>query len=376
MDTDEKKCLSDVSASVLSEKYSTKANEKKKYYIVSRIVCLLLAFFIWLYVMSITNDSFEKTFTLIDVKVEGRDSLTEKTNLSIYDISESKISVTVSGPRKDIARLSSSDFSAYIDVSGLNTPGKQTVPVKVSVPSSVSLTSYSPSGIVLYTDGTVTRNVDIVCKPSSFSMPTSFSFGAIEPELAEVSVTGPETVVSRIAAVRAELDLASQWITSSFVHNAVLTPVDDSGNPVESQFLSIGAESINVNIEILTSTVRPIEVSYSPSVDHTKIESVTVSPASVRIEGEASLVSSIGNLIIYSVSGDETGTVTIPTTMLNLPSGITIVNDPGSIIVNVIFKPEPLETVPDVQTDLPGETEPSPDNSDETAELEDGGILP
>ena len=65
--------------------------------IIARIVCLILAFSIWLYVIDNDSDDYEKTFTLIPVEVEGSETLAELNKMSVINLEESAVSVTVRG---------------------------------------------------------------------------------------------------------------------------------------------------------------------------------------------------------------------------------------------------------------------------------------
>ena len=53
---------------------------------------------------------FEKTFNLIDIDIDGWEELEDRTNMSVVNLEESKVSITVKGLRSDISKLSEKTF--------------------------------------------------------------------------------------------------------------------------------------------------------------------------------------------------------------------------------------------------------------------------
>ena len=82
----------------------------EKLMLIPRIVCVFIALVFWIYVVNVTSVDSEKTFTKIPIKVEGAETLSASTGFSIYDLSESKVSVTVSGKRQDLLDISEAGF--------------------------------------------------------------------------------------------------------------------------------------------------------------------------------------------------------------------------------------------------------------------------
>ena len=60
----------------------------------SRIFCFLLALGIWIYVVNVKTQEYEKTFSLIDISVEGVEELLERNNMSVVNLEESKVNIT------------------------------------------------------------------------------------------------------------------------------------------------------------------------------------------------------------------------------------------------------------------------------------------
>ena len=157
----------------------------------SKVLCFLVAFGIWIYAVNVTTQDYEKTFSLIDITVEGWEELLDETNMSVVNLEESKISVTVKGLRSDISKLTPSDFSAYIDISDLQESGKHNLEVSVDLPSTVSLVSKYPESVIISTMGSAKQRPlqptfstlkSVPEKAASRPLSTSFAPDAIPHE--------------------------------------------------------------------------------------------------------------------------------------------------------------------------------------------------
>ena len=57
--------------------------KRRPFLIFPWFACLIIAFGIWLYVMNVNSELYEKTFTLIDIAVEGAEDMESLSNLSV-----------------------------------------------------------------------------------------------------------------------------------------------------------------------------------------------------------------------------------------------------------------------------------------------------
>ena len=192
-----------------------------KQWFLSRILCFIVALGIWIYVVNITTQDFEKTFNLIDIDVDGWEELEDKTNMSVVNLEESKVSITVKGLRSDISKLSENDFSAYIDVSGLTESGKHSLEVSVNLPNTVSLISRYPETVVISVDENVEREIGVEINVTEYSMDTIYEMGEPTADITSVMVKGPSDVVERIKSAKAYINLGTV-MTSTVIRTEVV----------------------------------------------------------------------------------------------------------------------------------------------------------
>ena len=342
---------------------------KDRLMLLPRLICLFFALVFWIYVVNVTSTNSEKTFTQIPIKVEGAEALGSGSGFAIYDQSESKVSVTVSGKRQDLLDISESGFYAYIDVSGITEGGTHTIPVKLSIPETVSLVSASPSSIVIYADENTSKTVPVKVEMSSYSMSDRYAFDEIRPAINSVTVSGPAALLSRIAAARAELNLDSAWVTSGFVHNSPLSFVGSAGLPVDSAYISSNISSVDVAVSVTLSNDVRLTYTLETGLDQARIASVKIEPSVLKVSGAPEKVSQLSKLNVITV-GESTPALTVITAdgiAALLPDGVEPLGFEGEIKVWVELLPEttsgPAETSSPEVTTSPDVTTSAEDTS-------------
>lgn len=328
--------------------------------IIARIVCLLLAFAIWLYVVDNDSDDYEKTFTLIPIEIEGSETLAEISNMSVINLEESAVSVTVRGKRGDINKLSSEDFRAYVNVGSLTTAERHLVSVLVDLPAGVERLNTEPSAVNIYTDELAEREVPVEVVPK-YRIESAYTIDRIEKNIETVKVYGPRELLSRIAGARAEIELGE--LTTGVVATGVLEPVDKDGIPLDSKYLRLETRDITVSVSIHTEKTVPLTVELSPGFSGAAYRGCTMSASSVTLRGDPKLLASVEELTIFTVMSDEVTEYTIQLTEAMLPGGVSFSGAPDSVTIKLIFEEKTPETTGGDETDLP-----EPENAPETGE--------
>ncbi len=343
------------------------ANEKSplpKRWFLSRIFCFLLALGIWIYVVNITTQEYEKTFSLIDITVDGIEEMQEQNNMSVVNLEESKVSITVKGLRADVSKLSERDFSAYIDVSKLNETGKHKLEVSVDLPDTVSLVSKYPETVTISVDENIEREFDIDIDVTEYSMDTIYEMGVPTSDIATVHVTGPSNVIDRIKSAKAFINLGTV-MTSSVIRTEIVL-VDNVGNSIDTTYLTLDNTSVTVVVPVtMLKTVR-LECEYLPGVDPSKYSYVNITPSTIKIKGDPKALNDLDRISIYALNGSENMVVSVDFKSILLPIGVEVVDPPASIRITSELK---VETQIEVTTTVNTEPEPEPTTEEETTEV-------
>ena len=342
--------------------YDSSAGEKSsqpKRWFFSRILCFLVALGIWIYVVNITTQDFEKTFNLIDIDIEGWEELEDRTNMSIVNLEESKVSITVKGLRSDIAKLTERDFSAYIDVSKLTENGKHSMEVSVNLPETVSLVSRYPETVVISVDENIEHEIPVDINVTEYSMDTIYEMGSPTSDISSILVKGPADVIQRIKSARAYINLGTV-MTSTVIRTEVVL-VDKAGNPIDDTYLSIDNKSITVTVPVTMEKSISLLCTYLPGVNASDYESVYVSTEKIKVKGDPKVLNELDSINIYALDGKEIS-VEIPFETVLFPGGVEIINAPKT--VTIVAKLAEITSAPEETTGSSG----SSDHTENTTE--------
>lgn len=327
--------------------------------LIARIVCFLLAFAIWLYVVDNDADDYEKTFTLIPIDIDGAQILADVGNMSVINLEESAVSVTVRGKRKEVNALTSDDFRAYISVGGLTTAERHLLTVAVDLPEGVEKINVEPSAVNVYTDELSERNVEIEIVPR-YIMDSSYLIGEVRKSIETVTVRGPKNVLDRIASVRAVLELGE--LTTGVTVVSGLEPVDKDGETVDDRYLHLAEHEVEVTIELYTNKTVPLVVSLSPAVSGETYLGADMSVDRVVLKGDPKRLADIDELVIMTLTSDEEKTYTVKLSETLLPDGVSFVSAPDTVNVTPVF----AKPAPEVTTEQPDETRSPEDTANVT----------
>ncbi len=312
-----------------------KLNRKKPFHFFTVIFCFLLAFGVWLYVVNLDTDDYEKTFTLVAVDIEGVSELSNK-NLSIIDQGRTAVSVTVKGRRGDITSLSSGDFSAYVNVSGADASGSNLFSVNVRTPENVMLevVACEPSEVIVEIDEISTKSIDVRVDETFIISPNN-TIGEITTNVQTVNVMGPKRIIESIVAAVADIDLSEIFESKIIKTDIVL--LDQDNNPLNNKFVKCDVTSVIVNIPIFTEKTIKLECAIKPGLDSSTIESIKALPETITVYGETTALSKLNSITVYTLDRlpeDRVFDVDFDESLL--PSGITLKTPVDKITVEVI----------------------------------------
>lgn len=185
-----------------NEAISVEHTRKRKHDIGPKIVCLLIAIVIWVYMINMHDTDTTETLTL-KIDVVGSDVLSaEKDGMAVYAMDKKTVNITVKGTNRDLKKFADTDYRATIDVSQIKTIGEHSIPVVIKTPenSTITLVISEPSSVMLYSDyeSTVTVPLEAV-----FHGTENQKYDAIISQN-YIEVKGPKSVVEKFSRAVAE----------------------------------------------------------------------------------------------------------------------------------------------------------------------------
>ncbi|MBZ4655582.1 MAG: YbbR family protein, partial [Thermoanaerobacter sp.] len=172
-----------------------------------KLLSLVLAFLLWLYVMGEENPEIPYEINDVPVKLINSDTL-EKKGLIVLDEKNYTVNVKVRGRRSDVLNIAAQNISVFADLSRVNSKGTNVIPVTVEgLPRNVSLVSINPPEIKVEIDKIAKTQMPVTVKIIGNVMDGY----AMQPAVStpgEVLVIGPESKINLIKNVIAGVNVS------------------------------------------------------------------------------------------------------------------------------------------------------------------------
>lgn len=270
----------------------------KRFNVLPKIFCVLVAFLIWLYVTAVESPDHEETITSVPVELFGVGTLESEHNLSPVSGREIKIDIVVKGQQSTISRYSVEDYKVIADISGLKTAGRHTVNLSFDMPSGVTMSSSSASSIEVYIDENIEADVEV--RPSVMYS-SEYAIGEYTLDYDVIKVTGPKKYVDEVAY--AEVSVNAGKITSTKSVTGTLVLKNSSNMPITSPYLKMSREQVEVTIPVYVTKEVQVKVPYKYGYYSKDTAAVRIEPSTITVEGELSALSSVD--YIYTELLDE-----------------------------------------------------------------------
>lgn len=245
--------------------------------VIAKVIALILATILWLYVMNEQNPPMETSFT---PPLEIRNVAASKVIIDAPD----SVKVKVRAPRSLIAGISAKDIKPYIDVKGL-AEGRHSLQVRVNLTPSIELVDITPEKTTIKIDAAVQRKFAVAVRMTG-TPSTGTVVGKTEVIPGQVTVQGPKSSIDAIDKVVASVDLTGK--TKDIVEEVPAIIYGRDGREVEG--LSITPARVTVQAAISQipdkKTVDVKTVIYGDLPSGMMLHRINGSPEKVEIQGD------------------------------------------------------------------------------------------
>ncbi len=302
--------------------------------LIAKILCVIAAFCLWIYVMQVESPEYEQTFSRIVVNLTNTEELVSKKGLAIYSGYGTMIDVTLSGKKSVISKLEEKDIVATADVSAVKEGGSRyDCPVTIDVPAGCKLVGMSQGTISVYFDEASQAAVDLTEIRENTNLPEDCYTGVVEFPVDKVTVKGPSKVLAGIEKAVVRLDLTGVTGTVSLTEEVIL--LDKNGNEFESPYIEYYPREVAVVVPVYKRAVVPVDVRFRYGFLNNENTTMIVSPSALEVTGDPAAIDA-GNLlepIIIDEKNDFYGNTYERTVPLDFASGISCVIDAIDISV-------------------------------------------
>ncbi|MDO5378792.1 MAG: CdaR family protein [Clostridia bacterium] len=229
-----------------------------------RAASLLAAVVIWS-VMVISDGTLtrEKTFSNVAVSITGESALKSRGYIVMDDLTEllPAVRMKVEVTQANYNRASGTSYNPYIDLSKVTGVGENELTVSFSSQLYGPVLECEPSSVTVNVERYITRRIPVSVAQVG-QAPEGLYLDTTRTDPTMLSVSGPESLVSRVARASAKLDLSALSLERASDKMALDIVLEDaSGEEIHSDKLEVTNQTvITTSIVVETECVPMREI--------------------------------------------------------------------------------------------------------------------
>lgn len=285
-----------------------------------KIIALLSAIVLWMYVMAVVDPEDTKLYEDIPITITN---LNEIKNLDlVVDPDEDLVtSVYVKGNLSDLQNISSKNINVYGVVDNpiegqnqlkLSVSGNSTAKVNIDLKS---------NNIVINLEKNIEEEKEITVKVTG---KYKDNIENIELKNEKIIVSGPRSRVNSVKYVQAELN-ADEELTKTCTKSLNLKPLDSDMKQVND--VNLQFKKVDATISFLHQKEVKVKAVFKGNLANlVEGENFTISPSTIQIRGKKE---DLDNIEFISTESIDIGNFTsnVNTVKLNVPQGIVVKDD-------------------------------------------------
>ena len=286
-----------------------------------KILSIIVAIFMWTFVINTTNPTVNKSYRNIPVVIRNQDDL-EKNGYTIIGKDESyATNVKLKGSREKLLSLRSENIYASVDISDLK-EGVQSLDIEVDTLSGVSVDEIEPGEINLNIQKVIEKTM-----PVNLIFSDEIKDGRIvevnELSPKEVTVKGPASIINKID--RAELRIDDINLLDGKIHNLPVKVLDKNGKALSD--INISHQDVNVSFLVYETKRVNLKLVTSGRIDRDYEETAReLSPDSIVIKGQESVIRDIEEIPTKPVNINYLRSNSTGDVKLDLPDAVKVYN--------------------------------------------------
>ena len=309
---------------------------------------LVIAFGLWLYVITVVSPGYENTYYNIPVVIQNESLLTER-GLIITKNENPTVNLHLIGNRVDLNKLNSSNITVTVDATKIYEARRQSMSYTIIYPGDITEDTISaqkiPGTVWLQVEELVSKSVDVMVEYAN-QVPEGFTCDKENVTLSTetIQITGPKSAIDKIAFAKITVDLADK--TQTISQDYPFTLCDGNGAPVDydEALVQTNLDLVNLTVKIQRLMEIPLVLNIIPGGGATQETSeINMSVDTIWISGSENQLKDMTQILLDPINladlREETNTVVLP---IKLPEGVT--NESGETEVTVEIKFPALAT--------------------------------
>lgn len=277
-----------------------------------KLISLLSALVLWMYVVLVVDPQETKTFENVPVAITNMDELTNN-DFVIYPEADLTTSIYITGKLSVLKNISKDDIRVYGTIINPK-EGNNALYLKADISKGVSY-EFKPDTLIISLEKVVEekRSIDISVKGKYKD-----NVDTIDLEKDNIKILGPRSLVQQVQKLQAILTLDDD--KDSFSTSLKLLPVDENGKEVKD--VEIENSSVNVNVTLLVEKDVPISPIFTD--ENINKEQYKLSQNTVTIKGKKDIIDAITSINTQPIDATTLKVGESNNIELEVPNGVII----------------------------------------------------
>ena len=230
--------------------------------IVLILLSAILAFGLWIYVITVVSPNSETTIYDIPVSFEGDSVLEKSNNLIITAKQTTKIDLRVAGNRSDLNKLNSSNIKVKVDVTKIYDPSTHDLNYTVILPgdiptNAVSIQTKSPATVRVVVEQREEKEIPVIVNYSG-TTPDNYVKELPQLDRETIMVAGPVSALAEVTQAVVEVDLTDRKETISETKTVVLC--NEAGEKVENELITPLDNNYEVTVTVPIALFKEVKL--------------------------------------------------------------------------------------------------------------------
>lgn len=330
--------------------------------VIAAAAALLVSICLWIYVVTVVNPEDTVVISGIPVTFTGVEAMREDYGLIISDGEDATVSLKLTGKRSELRLLSAGNITATVNVSSIRRAKTYTSGYDVTFPANVnsgeiSIAERSPGALSYTVERLATKPVEVIGVFEG-NPAEGYEVGTMSFDHDTIEVSGTEEVIDQIDYARVVVSRTNLENTVTEMAPYTLVNADGTETSLDDVIVDVSQIEVTLPVSKLKQILFSVNLIDGGGASGANAV-VTISPPSVTISGDASVVDGVNQIELGSIdlsqvderatfefpilipnqakniSGDETATVTVElkglTTRKLRAGSIEFINQPANL---------------------------------------------
>ncbi len=244
---------------------------------VTRILCVLSAIILWLFVTYTEDPEMQLWVRGVPISYTGAQELYDRGITFVQQEEPETVGVKISGRKSVLRRLSASNIHASVNYASIGDAGTHTLPIQVSLPeNALRVTKLSVESVSCRTDVLVTVDKTVTITSSGAESLGIHDFSAYP---STIQLTGPKAVLDTLKAA-VYVDLTGGDAAESYT----VSLSDQTGNRYDGNSVSIANDKVTIS----ATRSLPVKIEAASVPENKTIREVVCTPETADVRGELS----------------------------------------------------------------------------------------